>query len=95
MRTCHLLQYFVYVSIIIVLQGDMFSFNMAPTALLAGIYITRYNVTKLVSEHMGDAVYCIIHPNQAIKCSYLHQGVKCTYCLLRLHVFINNVLFTV
>ena len=39
----------------------MYSFNMAPTELLTGLYITRYNAPKLVSEHMGHAVvFCHI-----------------------------------
>ena len=41
---------------IFLLQGDMYSFNMAPTELLTGLYITRYNAPKLVSEHTGHAV---------------------------------------
>ena len=41
---------------IFLLQDDTYSFNMAPTELLTGIYITRYNEPKLVSEHTGHAV---------------------------------------
>ena len=39
------------------LKGDMYSFNMARSELLTGIYITRYNARKLVSEHTGHAVF--------------------------------------
>ena len=42
---------------IYLLQGDMYSFHMAPTELLTGLYITRYNAPKLVYEHTGHAVY--------------------------------------
>ena len=41
---------------LVLLQGDMCSFNMAPTELLTGLYITRSTAPKLVSEHTGHAV---------------------------------------
>ena len=51
---------------ILLLTGDMYSFNMAQT-------ITRYNAPKLVSEHTGHAVY---GHNECVCNLILHVGFK-------------------
>ena len=56
---------------IFLLQGNMFSFNMEPTEILTGIYITRYNAPKLVSEHMGHAVFLSITSDYTFYCTFL------------------------